>query len=107
MGLLGRTIGNPVVNFALTGPLIPGTNVMYRQTLLIPRLYFVGLAINRTRDHFGRLGVARELRDRTGLDLQCAAYAVADVRQMAKIGAGYRVGNRIMEILLPPRSHTG
>jgi hypothetical protein len=65
------------------------------------RLDFVGFAINRARDHLGRLGVARELGDRTGLDLQRAADAVAYVRQMAKIGAGHRVGNRIMKILLP------
>jgi len=65
------------------------------------RLHFVGLAIDRACDHFGRLGIARELRGRTGLDLQRAADAVADVRQMAEIGAGHRVGDRIVKILLP------
>src|SRR5262245_39499774 len=65
-----------------------------------PWLHFVGLAINRTCDHPGRLGVACELRSQTGLDLQCAAHAVADVRQMTEIGAGHRVDERIMKILL-------
>jgi hypothetical protein len=64
------------------------------------KLHFVGLSINRTCDHFGRLRITRELRDRTRLDLQRAADAVANIRKMAKIGAGHRVGNRIMKIFL-------
>ncbi len=81
--------------------LLAGTACPRHQPFITLGLHFVGLAINRACDHFGRLGVARELRDRTGLDLQRAAHAVADVRQMAEIGAGHRVGDRIMKILLP------
>jgi hypothetical protein len=64
------------------------------------KLHFVGLAIGRTRDHFDRLRITCKLRDRTGLDLQRAADAVADVRKMAKVGAGHRVGKRIMKVFL-------
>jgi hypothetical protein len=64
------------------------------------KLHFVGLSISRTCDHFGRLRITRELRDRTRLDLQRAADAVANIRKMAKIGAGHRVGNRIVKIFL-------
>src|SRR5689334_20402542 len=70
------------------------------------RLHFVRLAINRARDHFGRFGVARELRRSTGLDLQRAADSVADVRHVAEIGAGHRIDDRIMEILLAAGFYT-
>jgi len=63
-------------------------------------LHLIGLAISGARNHSGCFGIIHEFRSRTGFNLQRAAHSVADIRKMAKIGAGHGVGNGITKVLL-------